>query len=85
MLHFSYMNIHVAAKNSCADSRVNGKMCSLVLSRTYVAYELMNRTPRTQSILAMGFAAQGTGSSCAACITKFELLASAQAGVATAK
>jgi hypothetical protein len=45
----------------------------------------MNRTTRTQSILAMGFAAQGTGSSCAAGITKFELLASAQAGVAATK
>jgi hypothetical protein len=45
----------------------------------------MNRTPRTQSILAMGLVAQGAGSSCAAGITQFELLASAQAGVATTK
>ena len=40
----------------------------------------MNRTPRMQPTSAMGFAAQGSGSPCNACITVFELLASAQAG-----
>jgi len=39
----------------------------------------MNRTPRTQPTSAMGFDAQGIGSSRGECMT-FELLASAQAG-----
>src|SRR5258708_39473354 len=30
VLRFSHTNIHAAAKNSFADSRVNAKMCSLV-------------------------------------------------------
>ena len=42
----------------------------------------MNRMPHTQPTLAMGFAAQGIGSSRDMCIVVFELLASAQAGVA---
>ena len=42
----------------------------------------MNRTPRMQPPPAMGFAAQGIGSSRDSCITAFELQASAQAGVA---
>ena len=42
----------------------------------------MNRTPRMQPTLAMGFAAQEIGSPCDACITAFGLLASAQAGLA---
>ncbi|MEO8674355.1 MAG: hypothetical protein ABI569_02175 [Casimicrobiaceae bacterium] len=40
----------------------------------------MNRTPRMQPTLAMGFAAQGIGSPCAVGVTRFELLASAKAG-----
>jgi hypothetical protein len=40
----------------------------------------MNRTPHMQPTLAMGFAAQGIGSSCAAGVTWFETLASAKAG-----
>ncbi len=44
----------------------------------------MNRTPRTQPTVAMGFAAQGIGSSCAADMTKF-VLAPVQAGVAATK
>ena len=85
VLHFLHTNIHAAAKNSCASSRVNAKMYSLVLSRTNVATNLMNRTPRTQPTLALGFAAQGIGSSRDTCITRFALLASAQAGVAATK
>jgi hypothetical protein len=42
----------------------------------------MNRTPRTQPTLAMGFAAQGIGSSRDASMTSFELLAPAKTGVA---
>jgi hypothetical protein len=45
----------------------------------------MNRTPRIQPTLTMGLAAQGIGSSRVACMTWFELLASAQAGVAATK
>jgi hypothetical protein len=44
----------------------------------------MNRTPRTQPTLAVGISAQGIGSSRGAFMT-FELLASAQAGVAATK
>jgi hypothetical protein len=44
----------------------------------------MNRMPRTQPTTAMGFAAQGIGSSCAAGMTKF-VLAPVQAGVAATK
>ena len=40
----------------------------------------MNRTPRMQPTLAMGLAAQGIGSPCAAGVTRFELPASAKAG-----
>jgi hypothetical protein len=43
----------------------------------------MNRATHIQPTLAMGFAAQGIGSSCAMRLRKFELTASAQAGVAT--
>ena len=49
----------------------------------------MNRTPHMQPILAMGFTAQGIGSPIGspdhACITAFQSLASAQAGVAATK
>ena len=82
VLHFSHMNIHIAAKTSCAGALVNGKMPSLVLSRTASQRNPMNRTPRMQPTLAMGFAAQEIGSPCDACITAFGLLASAQAGLA---
>ena len=89
VLHFLHTNIHAAAKNSCEGSRVNAKMYLLVLSRTNVATNLMNRAPRTQPTLAMGFAAQGIGSSRGSSrvmrITRFALLASAQAGVAATK
>ena len=44
----------------------------------------MNRMPRTQPTVAMGFAAQGIGSFCAADVTKF-VLAPVQAGVAATK
>jgi len=47
--------------------------------------KLMTHTPRMQPTPAMGFAAQGIGSSRAVCVTWFELLASAQAGVAATK
>ena len=40
----------------------------------------MNRTPHMQPTLAMGLYAQGFGSPDHACITVFELLASAKAG-----
>jgi len=43
----------------------------------------MNSTAHIQPTLAMGFAAQGIGSSCAMRLRKFELTPSAQAGVAT--
>jgi hypothetical protein len=43
----------------------------------------MNRATYTQPTLAMGFATQGIGSSCAMRLREFELTASAQAGVAT--
>jgi hypothetical protein len=92
MLHFSDTNIPDVVKSSCAGSRVNGKMCSLVYReqrRSLTTYgpltNLMNRTPRIQPTLAMGFTAQGIGSSRAVCMTWFELLASAQAGVAATK
>jgi hypothetical protein len=43
----------------------------------------MNRAAHIQPTLAMGFAAQGIGSSCAMRLRKIELTASAQAGVDT--
>jgi hypothetical protein len=73
------MNIHAARQISCAGSRVNGKMASLVPSRTVSQRKPMNRTPHMQPTLTMGLAAQGIGSPCNACITVFGLLASAQA------
>jgi hypothetical protein len=82
MLHFSHTNIHVAAGNSCVRACVNGKMAPLALSRTTSLENVMTRTPRTQPTLAMGFAAQGIGSSCDASMTIFELLAPAKNGVA---
>jgi len=85
VLHFAHMNIHVAREISCACARVNGKMASLVPSRTSSQRNPMNRTPRMQPTSAMGFAAQGIGSPCDACITVSEMLASAQAGVAATK
>jgi hypothetical protein len=42
----------------------------------------MNRTPHANRTSAMGFAAQGIGSSRDVCMKGFELQASAQAGVA---
>jgi hypothetical protein len=45
----------------------------------------MNCTPRMQPTLAMGFAVQGIASSHDACVSQFELLASAKAGVAATK
>jgi len=42
----------------------------------------MNRATHIQPTLDMGFAAPGIGSSCAMHLRKFELTASAQAGVA---
>lgn len=44
----------------------------------------MNRMLRTQPTAAMGFAAHGIGSSCAAGMTKF-VLAPVQTGVAATK
>ena len=44
----------------------------------------MNRMPRTQPTVAMGFTAQGIGSSCAVEMTKF-VLAPVQTGVAATK
>jgi len=57
-------------------------MCSLVYE---TMTKLMNNTPRMQPTLAVGFAAQGIGSPRDMCITWFESLASAQAGVAATK